>query len=181
MFATANPSCGGLVLNAAPKAFGAHQTRSWFGSKGIGIAIALRRVGPRRTAQEGSGTGCAKKELPPLSLVPTTQQGSSNKHAAQEKENQKTDSNPRPETTQRCQGGMPKSPPHDTKWILKHLQLGQGPGGGLGHYSAKLTLSRKLYHYPQNVVRPKSHWRNRPPAFLQQIEILSNLIYLLDP
>ena len=29
-----------------------------------------------------------------------------------------------------AKGGMPKSPPHDTKWILKHLQLGQGPGGG---------------------------------------------------
>jgi len=42
--------CPRLALNAAPKAFGAKQIRSCFGSKGIGIAIALRRVGPRRTA-----------------------------------------------------------------------------------------------------------------------------------
>ena len=27
-------------------------------------------------------------------------------------------------------GGMPQSPPHDLKWILKHLQLGVRPGGG---------------------------------------------------
>jgi len=27
-------------------------------------------------------------------------------------------------------GGMPQSPPRDVKWILKHLQLGQRPGGG---------------------------------------------------
>jgi len=27
-------------------------------------------------------------------------------------------------------GGTPQSPPRDLKWILKHLQLGQGPGGG---------------------------------------------------
>lgn len=26
-------------------------------------------------------------------------------------------------------GGMPQNPPKDLKWILKHLQLGQGPGG----------------------------------------------------
>jgi len=26
-------------------------------------------------------------------------------------------------------GGMSQSPPKDTKWILKHLQLGQRPGG----------------------------------------------------
>jgi hypothetical protein len=25
---------------------------------------------------------------------------------------------------------MPKSPPHDAKWILRHLQLGQSPGSG---------------------------------------------------
>ncbi len=31
-------------------AFGAKQIRSCFGSKGIGIAIALRRLGPRRNA-----------------------------------------------------------------------------------------------------------------------------------
>ena len=27
-------------------------------------------------------------------------------------------------------GGMPHGPPHDVKWILKHLQLGDGPGSG---------------------------------------------------
>ena len=27
-------------------------------------------------------------------------------------------------------GGMPQGPLQDPKWILKHLQLGQGPGGG---------------------------------------------------
>jgi hypothetical protein len=27
-------------------------------------------------------------------------------------------------------GGMPQGPPQDLKWFLKHLQLGQGPGGG---------------------------------------------------
>ena len=26
-------------------------------------------------------------------------------------------------------GGMSQSPPKDAKWILKHLQLGQRPGG----------------------------------------------------
>jgi hypothetical protein len=26
-----------------------------------------------------------------------------------------------------AKGGMPQSPPHDAKWILKHLQLGQNP------------------------------------------------------
>jgi hypothetical protein len=27
-------------------------------------------------------------------------------------------------------GGMLQGPPHDLKWLLKHLQVGQGPGGG---------------------------------------------------
>lgn len=26
-----------------------------------------------------------------------------------------------------AKGGVPQSPPHDAKWILKHLQLGQLP------------------------------------------------------
>jgi hypothetical protein len=29
-----------------------------------------------------------------------------------------------------AKGGMPQSPPHNAKWILKHLQLGQNSGGG---------------------------------------------------
>jgi hypothetical protein len=26
-------------------------------------------------------------------------------------------------------GGIPQGPPHDIKWLLKHLQLGQRPPG----------------------------------------------------
>jgi len=67
-----------------------------------------------------SSTYCAKKKLPIPLLVHTLDTTVRHKKKKTKKQIRIQDLKPRKDP----KAGMPQRPPHDRKWILKHLQLG---------------------------------------------------------
>jgi hypothetical protein len=98
----------------------------WQGAKQC--AFLRRRAGKRRRKKCGERNGANAKcrnasDVQPSKREVRNMQGKKKKTKKGVKvDDLKPAKNPK--------GGMLHSPPHDVKWILKHLQLGQNPGSG---------------------------------------------------